>query len=127
MLYVYKQFEHPTNATGVPVTIDVIDANGNFRNIGTTTSDSNGVFSYSWVPDIPGKYTLIATFAGSAAYYASFDQTAFVVDSPAGTVSPTDTPPSMADLYFVPLSVGMIVAIIVIGAVLALLLLRRKP
>ena len=42
MLYVYKQFEMPTNATGVPVTISVVDANGNFREIGTTTSDSSG-------------------------------------------------------------------------------------
>src|SRR3972149_9616597 len=31
MLYVYKQFERPTNATGVTVTIDVIAANGNYR------------------------------------------------------------------------------------------------
>ena len=42
MLYIYKQFEMPTNTTGVPVTISVIDANGNFREIGTTTSDSSG-------------------------------------------------------------------------------------
>ena len=88
MLYVYKQFEMPTNATGVPVTISVVDANGNFREIGTTTSDSTGSYSLSWMPDIAGKYTVIATFAGSKAYYGSYDQAAFVVDAAAATPTP---------------------------------------
>jgi hypothetical protein len=127
MLYVYKQFERPSNATGVQVTIDVIDANGNFRNIGTTTSDSMGAFSLSWVPDISGKYTVFATFAGSKAYYASAAETAFVVDAaPEATAAPTATPTSVSEQYFVPMSVGILVAIIVIGAILALLLLRKK-
>ena len=128
MLYVYKQFSCPGDITGVPVTIDVIDANGNYRNIGTTTSDGTGFYSFDWVPDIPGKYTVLATFAGSKAYYPSAAQTAFVVDeAPAASAAPTETPPSMADMYFIPLSIGMIVAIIVIGAILALLLLRKQP
>ena len=128
MLYVYKQFERPTNATGVPLTIDVLDANGNHRNIGTTTSDATGVYSFDWSPDIPGKYTVYVTFAGSGAYYASFAQSAFVVDAaPEATAAPTASPASMADMYFLPLSIGMIVAIIVIGAILALLLLRKRP
>jgi hypothetical protein len=127
MLYVYKQFERPSDATGVQVTIDVLDSNGNFRNIGTTTSDSMGAFSLSWVPDISGKYTVFATFAGSKAYYASAAETAFVVDAaPEATAAPTAIPPSVSEQYFVPMSVGILVAIIVIGAVLALLLLRKK-
>ncbi len=56
MLYVWKQFEAPTNATGVPLTVSVVDSNGNYRTIGTTTSDSLGSYSFSWVPDIAGKY-----------------------------------------------------------------------
>ena len=128
MLYVYKQFERPTNASGVEVSIDVIDANGNYRHVGTTTSDSTGKYSYSWSPDITGKYTVIATFAGSKAYYASFDETSFVVDPAAATATPLATPAqSMADLYFVPATIGIVVAIVIVGAVLALLLLRKKP
>jgi hypothetical protein len=127
MLYVYKQFSCPANITGVPVTIDVIDANGNYRNIGTAISDGTGFYSLDWVPDIPGKYTVIATFGGSKAYYPSVAQTAFVVDEAQATPAPTETPPSMADLYFLPLSIGMIVAIIVIGAIIVLLLLRKQP
>ncbi len=128
MLYVYKQFERPNNATGVPVIVDVIDANGNFRNIGTATSDANGVFSLDWKPDIPGKYTVYVTFAGSKAYWGSFAQSAFVIDaSPAATAAPTATPTSVSEQYFIPMSVGILVAIIVIGAILALLLLRKRP
>ncbi len=101
MLYVYKQFEMPTNTTGVPVTIAVIDANGNYREIGTATSDSTGAYSFSWMPDISGKYTVLATFTGSDAYYGSYDQTAFVVDEAHATAPPQATPePSAADLYF---------------------------
>ncbi len=128
MLYVYKQFEQPTNASGVPVTIQVVDANGNFRTIGETTSDATGYYSFNWVPDITGKYTVIATFGGSAAYYGSYAETSFVVDPAAATATPLATPAqSMADLYFVPATIGIVVAIVIVGAVLALLLLRKKP
>ena len=52
MLYVYKQFDCPATVAGVEVTVDVIDANGNYRNIGTTTSDATGTYSLAWQPDI---------------------------------------------------------------------------
>jgi len=117
----------PTNASGVPVTISVVDANGNFREIGTTTSDSTGSYSLSWMPDISGKYTVIATFAGSKAYYGSYDQTAFVVDEAAAASTPQPTvAPSMADLYILPGIIGIIIAIVVVGAVI-ILVLRKRP
>ena len=128
MLYLYKQFEMPTNATGVPVTISVVDANGNSREIAKTTSDSSGSYSINWMPDISGKYTVTATFAGSKAYYGSYDQTAFVVDEAAATPTPHPTQAtSVADLYLVPGIIGIIIAIVIVGAVLALLMLRKRP
>ena len=129
MLYVYKQFERPQNATGVPVSFSVVDANNNYRTIGTTNSDSNGAFSFSWIPDISGKFTVFASFEGSEAYYPSSAETAFVVDAPHDhpTEAPTAATSSMADQYFIPLSIGIILAIVVIGAILALLLLRKRP
>jgi hypothetical protein len=127
MLYIYKQFEQPTNVTGVPLIISVVDSNGNYRTIGTTTSDASGYYSFNWVPDISGKYTVVAQFAGSGAYYGSYDQTAFVVDETSATAIPQQTQaPSAADLYFVPAIIGVIVVIIVVGAVLALLV-TKKP
>ena len=40
MNYLYGQQPIPTNATGVHVSLDVIDANNNFRHIGDVTSDA---------------------------------------------------------------------------------------
>ena len=43
MKYVYMQFPRP-NVAGVEVTLSVVDANGNYRDIGTTTSNADGFF-----------------------------------------------------------------------------------
>jgi hypothetical protein len=127
MQYLYYQFPRPSNATGVEVTLSVIDANNNYRDIGTTTSDADGFFSYAWQPDIPGKYTVIATFGGSNAYYPSHAETAFFADpAPEATAAPTPSPASMSDMYFLPMSVGLIIAIVVVIALLAMVLLRKR-
>jgi len=124
MEYVYMQKPRPTNATGVPVSIDVIDSNGNYRNIGTTASDANGAFSLQWAPDITGKYTVIATFAGSESYWPSSAETSFAVDPAAPTASPypvVNLPPT--ETYFAISAVAIIVAIAIVG----LLMLRKRP
>jgi outer membrane protein assembly factor BamB len=128
MLYVYKQFAKPTNATGVEVTLNALDPNGNYITIGRTTSDASGTFGFNWeAPNIPGKYTIFATFAGSAAYYGSSAETYAVVGSaPEASPTPTQTPPSVADTYFVPAIAGLFITIVVIGA-LILLTLRKRP
>jgi outer membrane protein assembly factor BamB len=127
MEYVYQQQDKPANATGVPINIAVIDANGNYRSIGTAVSDSSGAYSLQWTPDISGKYTVVATFAGTNAYYGSSAETAFAADNAPEAATPQPTQPaSMADLYFVPGIIGVIIAILVVGAVLALLV-HKKP
>ena len=75
--YVYMQQPKPIDTTGVPVTISVIDSNGNLREIGSATSDASGMFSLTWTPDITGDYTVIASFAGSESYYSSSAETSF--------------------------------------------------
>ena len=85
-----SQCQH--NTTGVPVTISVIDANGNYRTIGTTTTDASGTFAFNWTPDIPGDYTVIATFAGTEAYYGSSAETHFYASASAATPAPTAAP-----------------------------------
>jgi hypothetical protein len=128
MEYVYQQKPIPSNATGVTVSIDVLDANGNYRNIGSATSDATGFYSFAWKPDIPGKFSVYATFAGSESYYTSFAETAFVADeAPAAPAEPEPAPPTMAEQYFLPVSIGMIVAIAVVGALVVLLLVRKRP
>jgi len=126
MEYVYKQQTKPTNTTGVTVVIDVLDANNNYRNIGTVTTDANGFFTLAWTPDISGAYKVFATFPGSQGYYASSAVSSFAVDAaPEHTAAPTQAPASLADQYLLPATGGIIVAIILVGAVLALLLRKR--
>ena len=127
MKYVYKQFERPADAVGVEVVIEVLDSNNNFYEVGRATSDASGFFSCAFTPEVPGKYTIFATFEGSGAYYGSSAETAInVEEAPAATPAPTPTPASVADMYFLPVSIGMIVAIIIVLALLVLLLLRKR-
>jgi len=126
MEYMYSQQVMPTNAKGVEVSLDSVDPNGNFVHIGTTTSDMNGMFKMTFTPEVPGEYTIIATFAGSESYYSSYAQTAIGVSEAAPTVAPTAAPEqSAADLYFVPAIAGLFVAIIVVGLLIILVLRKR--
>ena len=128
MLYVYKQFARPTNATGVPVSISVIDSNNNFRTIGTTTSDISGTYALTWTPDIPGDYTVYASFAGSQSYYASSAETHFTASLASSTPAPTATAASNLAtttdlmLYIVGAAVAIIIAIAIVGV----LMLRKR-
>jgi outer membrane protein assembly factor BamB len=128
MEYVYMHRPRPADVTGVSVELTVIDANGNNRPIGTVTSDSNGMFSYTWTPDIEGDYGVMANFAGSESYWPSRAVTTFNIDPAAPTPTPTQAVTfSTFDQYFVPAVAGIIVTIIIVGAVLALLMLRKHP
>ena len=128
MAYVYMQKPYPMNATGVTVSIDVLDSNGNYRNIGNTTSDASGIFSYTWTPDIEGSYTVVATFAGSESYWPSYSETSFAVDPAAPTPTPTAIPSqSAADMYFVPAVAGIIIAIAIATIINVLMLRRKRP
>jgi hypothetical protein len=126
MAYVYQQKPLPTNFKGVDVTVDVLDANGNYRNIGTSTTDASGYYSLHWKPDIEGKYTVIATFHGTNGYWPSYAETSFAVDPAPTTPTPQATQgPSVTDQYFLPAVGGILVAIILVGVVLALLVKKR--
>ncbi len=128
MLYVYKQFPRPTNTTGVPVTLDVIDANGNYRNIGATNSDSSGMFTFTWKPDIEGTYTVIATFAGTKSYWPSYTQTSFAVDAqvtPEPTKEALITLPPL-EMYIIGIGVAIILAIAIVGAMLMRMLKNKQ-
>jgi outer membrane protein assembly factor BamB len=125
MAYVYMQKPCPTNATGVTVTLDAIDPNNNFVHLGTATSDGSGLFSLAWkTPDIPGKYTVIATFAGSKSYWPSYAETAmYVSEVPTATPTPAFPVPTDYTLLIVGMGVVLLVAIAIVG----ILLLRKRP
>jgi outer membrane protein assembly factor BamB len=128
MGYVYQQKPLPTNFVGVEVTLDVIDSNGNYRNIGTAMTDASGVYSLQWTPDIPGMYNVIATFHGTNGYWPSYSETAFTVDPAHPTEAPQPTQPaSAADMYFVPAVAGLFVLIIIVLILVVLLMVRKRP
>jgi outer membrane protein assembly factor BamB len=93
MLYVYKQFERPEDATGVEVFVKIQDPNGDWYST-YVTADSNGVFSFMWAPAIVGEYHVTAMFEGSASYYASQATTFFGVDA----VQVTEDVPSAEEI-----------------------------
>jgi hypothetical protein len=125
MGYVYKHFTLPSNTTGVDVSIDAVDPNGNWVHLGSTKSDTTGNFGLAWTtPDIPGKYTVIATFAGSKSYYASYAETyAFVSEAPpTPTPTPAAAPLPPFDLYIIAATIVIVIAIAIVG----FLILRKR-
>jgi hypothetical protein len=128
MEYLYMQQPMPTNATGVEVILEVLDPNNNYHEVGRTTSDATGFYSIAFTPDVPGKYTLVARFAGSESYFGSSAETAInVVDAPQQTPTSTESIGSTADQYILPGIIGIIAAIAIVGAILALLITRKRP
>jgi hypothetical protein len=125
MEYVYMQQPMPTNTTGVPVTLSVIDSNGNNRPIGTTTTTSSGFYSLTWTPDIAGNYTVTATFAGTQSYYGSSAQTAFYASAPA-TTAPTASPVTgLATMSGLTIGFAAAVIAIIIAIAIAVLLITE--
>ena len=129
MAYVYQQQPMPTNFTGVPVAIYVLDSNNNYRQIGTATTNANGMYTLTWKPDISGNYTVYAKFAGTNGYWPSSDTTAFYASPEAPTPAPTATPiAGLASnntlMYGI---VAIIIVIVIIGAILLMVMLRKRP
>ena len=126
MEYVYMQKPLPTDVVGVDVTISVLDPNGNIYDVGTATSDASGTFCCEFTPEVPGLYTVVATFSGSESYWPSYAQTYLKVNEGlAATPEPTATPAPMTDLYVTGFGTGMIIAIVVVGLLLVMMLRKR--
>jgi hypothetical protein len=128
MEYVYMQQPMPTDVTGVPISLSVIDANGNYRDIGSTISDANGFFSFNWKPDIDGAYTLYASFTGSNSYYPSHAVTAFNIEPMAATPAPTEPVSfegvtSALQMTIIAAAIVIIIAIAIVG----ILVTRKRP
>jgi len=154
MRYVYNQFPRPTNATGVEVVISVLDPNNNSYEVARTTSDASGMYKASFIPPVPGEYTIIASFAGSNSYWPSQSETAIAVsDAPSasptvpatpapsgteGTTEPATTPTqttsaSPSSIVQPPTSttptttyIAIVAAVLVIVVAVAALVLRKR-
>jgi hypothetical protein len=124
MEFVYEQQPCPATVTGVPVSLWVLDSNNNYRQIGSATTDGSGTYALTWTPDIPGNFTVVATFAGSASYYPSNAEAHFYASSPPSTPAPVQYPVPID--YTMTIAVAAIVIIIAI-AIVGFLILRKHP
>ena len=122
MEYLYEQQVMPTNATGVPVSIDAIDPNGNYIHLGDVTSDVKGFYSLgvnvNTLSAGSGLYKIIASFVGSNSYGSSNAECAMQI-APQPTNAPTAAPISLASTQseIMDIGIAIIVVIIVIGVV----------
>ena len=133
MSYIHLQTTWPgwsmANVTGVPVSIDAVDPNGNFMHIATVTSDATGHFGYTWMPTLAGDYKISATFGGSNSYGASWAQTyANVAAAPTATSTPVQTTePSVAtSADLMTYTAAAAIAVIIAIAIATVLMLRTK-
>jgi outer membrane protein assembly factor BamB len=127
MEYLYMDQAKPSNTTGVPVSVTAIDPNGNFQTVGETVSDMYGNFAVPYTPEVSGTYQVFASFEGTKGYGPSSSSAYFTAgETTAEPTTPAQSTESVADIYFVPAVIGIIIAIIVVGAA-NVLLLRKRP
>jgi hypothetical protein len=130
MAYLHQQAAYPANVTGVPVSIDAIDPNGNPVHIATVTTDgTSGTFGYAWTtPTITGVYKITATYAGDDSYSYSTATTYADIVAPTSTATSTPAATSNSNAattsdLMISMAIGVI-AIIIAIAIVGLLLLR---
>ncbi len=128
MAYLYMQQTKPGNMQGVPVRLSAVYPDGSTRDLGTVTSDANGMFKKLWNPDATGEYTVIATFDGTGSYGPSMAETAVGVGAGA-SASPsgeTPVPPGGGTSVTTIVAIAAVIVIAIIAVAVAVLLRRRK-
>lgn len=116
MDYLYANRPKPTNAIGVPVSLDAYDPTGTLIHIGEVTSTSDGSFQKLWKPTIAGEYTIIATFKGTNSYGSSSASTGVGVveaDQNSTPQSSTVTEQAPYTAFEIAILIGVIVAILI--------------
>jgi hypothetical protein len=98
----YLHMQHPIDGiwhnetiTGVPVTLTAIDEDGNYVDIGTTTTNGYyGTFAHAWTPSEEGIYKIIASFEGDDSYGSSGASTYVTVGPAAAAAVPIEPEPT---------------------------------
>ena len=130
MEYLHMQKPIPNNVTvtGVPVTLSIIDGNGNYVEIGTAVTDVSGKFQFAWTPQTEGTQKIMANFAGDESYGSSWDETGLSVGA-APTVVPTQQQQVIVTDYTMTIIAGVIaviIAVAIVGALNMLMLKKRQ-
>ncbi len=113
--------------TGVPVSIDAFDPNGNNVHVATVSSDASGTFSYTWAPTIPGDYKITATFAGSNSYGSSSAVThANVVNAVSATTPPIQQATQDYTMTIIGSTIAIAIVVVIAVAIATVLILRKR-
>jgi outer membrane protein assembly factor BamB len=118
---------NPPKPEGVPVTLTAVDPNGNTITIGTATTDSAGNYGINFVPTIEGMYTITATFEGTTSYWSSSAEAKLTVTEAPATSTPTSAAVGISETALYISITAIIVVILIVGAILGLLMLRKRP
>ena len=76
-------------------------------------------------PEVPGVYRIYAVFDGSNSYWGSQAESVISVTAAHATTAPTQPPVSTVEQYFLPAIVGVIIAVVVVGAVISLIFSKK--
>lgn len=125
MEYLHMQQSRPTDTKGVPVKLIAVYSNGSIIDLGSTTTNGNGDFSFEWTPPKKDLYTITASFAGDDSYYSSWNLTSLNVGST--VAAQPDYPQPIAPIDYTPMFTAIIaaVAIVAVLVVIDIALARR--
>ncbi|MEM2099709.1 MAG: PQQ-binding-like beta-propeller repeat protein [Candidatus Bathyarchaeia archaeon] len=130
MDYLYMQnatlLNNPPSPKGVTVRLSVIDPNNNCYEIGSVTTDSNGLYKFTWTPEIEGEYTIIATFDGNNSYWSSYAITALSMTKTEATESASPQGPAPMPSDNTALLYGILVVVIVTLAISLIALFKKR-
>jgi hypothetical protein len=97
------------------------------------------MYKLMWEPPVPGEYTIIATFAGSEAYAASYAETSMGVEeapraaqamepelTSAATAQPAPASTAATEAPFITTETAIIAAVACIIGVVSFLTLRKR-
>jgi outer membrane protein assembly factor BamB len=126
MPYLYQQAQMPTDATGVPVTLQAMRSDGTVIDIAHVTSDIMGHYEYLWTPPDEDTYKILATFEGSESYWMSAAQTALGVTAAPSPAGPIEPEPAEAPLITTEIAIIAAVAVVAVIGVVAYWYLRRR-
>ena len=124
MEYLHMQYPIPDDVTGVSVSLDTFDPNGNFVHVGDVTTDGySGTYGFTWEPEVPGQYKITASFLGDESYGSSMATTYLNVVEPEPTTPPPEQP-QPPDYTWTIIGTGIVIILAV--AIATILLLRKR-
>ncbi len=128
MEYLHMQQPLPMDTTGVAVSINAVAPDGQYINIGTATSNTDGKYALLFTPTLEGTYEIIATFEGSESYYSSHVTTYLGVGPAAPTeqIEPEPTPEPEAPVITTEVAIIAAVAVVAVIGIAAYWALKKR-